>query len=98
MPLSANPAAAGPLTGSTLTLAGGNLLIRSDAAVTYNAGGGRAPSRDGLRERHHHRSAGEQCEPGMSFSSARCRSATNPSMLANDASVTSGDVDLRFSG
>src|SRR5690606_13925228 len=34
------PDAAGPLVGSSLTLSGGELLVRSNAALSFNAGAG----------------------------------------------------------
>jgi fibronectin-binding autotransporter adhesin len=90
-----NPAVSGSLIGSTLTLAGGDMLVQSNAAVTYNAGGAAVlsvtVSADAIITVQRATSGAAYI---IQFGPLSIGSSTL--MLTNDSSVTSGDMELRF--
>ncbi|WP_425616202.1 beta strand repeat-containing protein [Anatilimnocola sp. NA78] len=92
-----NPTAAVPMTGSTLAFAGGNLLVRADGDLTFNAGSATAipvtvTANATITKQ---RLSGVSTTPSdANFGSLSIGSQTLT--FANDASLTGGDVDFRF--
>ena len=92
------PDAAGPLTGSTLTLAGGNLLLRTSAATTYNAGAGVAiPVTVSANATITNQNSGGGAGVTNTLGTLSINGSTL--IVTSDAvSVTTGDTSIDFAG